>query len=151
MQKQTMGCEIKRQNIITDFTELTGIKLLPSIAENKYLSLLPQDAPKPSWLTSITGFLNKTGIGPRLGLGPSADANANKGKPTSTPSATALNKPRHGGGGGRGGTRRKIILTYKRQNNIKNVKNVKNVRNMKEIKARLSRKLHNITHKLFKS
>ena len=149
MQKQTMGCEIKRQNIITDFTELTGIKLLPSIAENKYLSLLPQDAPKPSWLTSITGFLNKTGIGPRLGLGPSADANANpnKGKTTSTPSATALNKPRHGGGGG-GGTRRKIILTYKRQNNIKNVKNV---RNMKEIKARLSRKLHNITHKLFKS
>jgi len=145
MQKQTMGCEIKRQNIITDFTELTGIKLLPSIAENKYLSLLPQDAAKPSWLTSITGFLNKTGLGPRLGLGlgPSADAtnaNPNKGKTTST-SAAALNNPKHGG------TRRKIMLTYKRQHNIKNIRNVRNV---KEIKARLSRKLHNITHKLFK-
>ena len=139
-----MGCEIKRQNIITDFTELTGIKLLPSIAENKYLSLLPQDAPKPSWLTSITSFFKGKGA---ESTSTDATANANKGKTASTPSATALNKPRHGGGGG-GGTRRKIILTYKRQNNIKNVKNV---RNMKEIKARLSRKLHNITHKLFKS
>jgi hypothetical protein len=137
MQKQTMGCEIKRQNIITDFTELTGIKLLPSIAENKYLSLLPQDAPKPSWLTSITSFFKSKGA-------ESISTDANKGKPASTPSATALNKPRRGGRGGGGATRRKIILTYKRQNNIKNARNVK------EIKARLSRKLHNITHKLFK-
>ena len=127
MQKQTMGCEINRQNILTDFTELTGIKVLPSIAENKYLSLLPQDAAKPNWLTSITSFFKGTGLG--TGLGTSTSIDANKGKPV----ATALNKPTRGGS-----TRRKIILTYKRQNNIK------------EIKARLSRKLHNITHKLFK-
>ena len=135
-----MGCEIKRQNIITDFTELTGIKLLPSIAENKYLSLLPQNAPKPSWLTSITSFFKGTGTGSGTETGPSS-TNANKGKTASTPSANTLNKPKRGGGGS---TRRKIILTYKRQNNINNV------RNIKEIKARLSRKLHNITHKLFK-
>ena len=131
MQKQTMGCEIKKQNIITDFTELTGIKVLPSIAENKYLSLLPQDAQKPSWLTSITSFFkSKEGT---------------KTATTGSSSLTATNtKAKHKGGA----TRRKIILTYKRQNNINNINNVRNV---KEIKARLSRKLHNITHKLFKS
>jgi hypothetical protein len=132
MQKQTMGCDIKRNNIMSEFTELTGIKVLPTIVDNKYLSLLPQDAAKPSWLSSITGFLNKTGLGTRLGLGTgsSADGDTNKGKPT----ANVLNKPVRGGNA----TRRKIMLTYKRQNNVK------------EIKDRLSRKLHNITHKLFK-
>jgi hypothetical protein len=136
MQKQTMGCEIKRQNILTDFTELTGIKLLPSIAENKYLSLLPQNAAKPGWFNSISSFFKGTGSGKETGTS-STDT---KGKTAAPSSATALNKPKRGGA-----TRRKIILTYKRQNNIKNVMNVK------EIKARLSRKLHNITHKLFKS
>jgi hypothetical protein len=125
MQKQTIGCDIKRNNIMNEFTELTGIKVLPSIIDNKYLSLLPQDAAKPSWFNSISSFFkSKEGAKSSTTTGSS-----------STPSISS--KAKHKGGT----TRRKIILTYKRQNNIKNVK---------EIKERLSRKLHNITHKLLK-
>ena len=128
IQKQTMGCDIKRNNIMTDFTELTGIKVLPTIADNKYLSILPQDAAKPSWFNSISSFFkSKEGAS-------KAKSSTTTGS-SSTPSISS--KAKHKGGT----TRRKIILTYKRQNNIKNVK---------EIKERLSRKLHNITHKLLK-
>lgn len=122
MQKQTIGCDIKRNNIMNEFTELTGIKVLPSIADNKYLSLLPQNAAKPGWFNSISSFF-KSKEGTKTATTGSS----------STPSISS--KAKHKGGT----TRRKIILTYKRQNNIKNVKD------------RLSRKLHNITHKLFKN